>query len=514
MIGTMIKRLIFLSLTLLFTASCSRLSMPVEGVLGGKGFLSWLPPRFSASETLVVPRPQEAWWEAFESTELNQLVEQALNENFDLRSALARLAQARAQMIIEGSAQFPAIDVTGGVGVDGPSGGPGTSEDLSAWDARNLWQFGVLLNYEVNLWGRDEFSSEAAYNRALASEFEREALTLSLTSEVVRTYFEVLALTERVQVAEQNLAAVSIIERGLQARLQQGDATLLDVTQQRILLNNVSAQVDAIEIQRYRAQSRLASLIGKPPGGLRLSSNSVTAVNVPLVDAGLPSDLLCRRPDIKRAEATLLSAQFDLQAARANLLPSFSLSASTGLGSFELSNLLSPESIFINGTADLVQNVFDGGRREAEVALASARETEFLNVYANTVLTSLLEVEGALVSLQLNSKQYNSMSDASDFASQLSEYSVELLERGGIDYLRLFEIQRTVLETQDLTVIARYNQITSTINLIKAIGGGLNAGSSNECVGEKVLPLPTAAWSRAAGHGTTAPTLRPQRVSY
>jgi NodT family efflux transporter outer membrane factor (OMF) lipoprotein len=488
--------------------------MSGEGVSGGRGFLSWLPSRFSVSETPPIPRPQEAWWETFESAELNQLVEQALNENFDLRSAVARLSQARAQMIIDGSARFPTIDVTGGVGVDGPSGGIGTAQDRSSWDTRELWQVGVLLNYEVNLWGRDEFSSEAAYNRALASDFQREALALSLTAEVVRTYFEVLALTERVEVAEQNLAAVSAIERGLQARLEQGDATLIDVTQQRILLNTVSSQVDAIEIQKHRAQSRLASLIGQPPGSLRFESNSVTAANLPMVDAGLPSDLLCRRPDIKRAEATLLSAQLDIQAARANLLPSFALSASTGLGSFELSNLLAPESIFINATADLVQNVFDGGRREAEVALASARETEFLNDYANTVLTSLREVEDALVGVQLNSSQYNSMRDASDLADQLSEYSVELLERGGMDYLRLFEIQRTVLETQDLSIVARYNQITSTINLIKAIGGGLNAGSVSECVGEEGLPMPTAAWSQAAGHDTIAPTLRPELVSY
>lgn len=506
----MLKMLLGMTLVVVAASGCSRIELLGEGAIDARSGLDWLPFRFSGRSQPSLERPSQAWWESFDNPELDSFVLQALSENFDLKSAVARLGQARAQMIIDGSARFPTIDVTTGGSLDGPSGGIGTAENRRSWDAREAWQVGVLLNYEVNLWGRDEFSSEAAYNRALASEFGRQALLLSLTSEVVRTYYEVLALTERVQVAEQNLAAVSAIERGLQSRLEQGDATLIDVTQQRILVKNVSSQVDSLEIQRQRALSRLAVLVGQPPGSIAISEYSVTDANLPLVDAGLPSDLLCRRPDIRRAEFTLLSANLDLQAARANLLPSFSMSAGVGQGSFELSNILAPESLFINATADLVQNIFDGGRRKAEVALASARETEFLNGYANTVLTALREVEDALVGVDLSTSQYNSMRDASELANDLSRLSVELLERGGMDYLRLFEIQRTVLETQDLSVVARYNQITSTINLMRAIGGSFNVSEAGECIGDEPLPDPSDAWSRAAGQAA----LRPQAVSY
>lgn len=506
----MIKIFLSLALIIVSVSGCSRFDLAGEGTADPKSGLSWLPFKFAGRSQPVLEQPSQAWWESFGSSELDSFVQQALSENFDLKSAVARLEQARAQMIIDGSARFPTIDVTAGGSLDGPTGGVGTVESGAPWYIREMWQIGAVLNYEVNLWGRDQFNSEAAYNRALASEFGRQTLSLSLTSGIVQTYYEALALTERVRVAEQNLAAVSAIERGLQSKLEQGGSTLIEVIQQRILVLNVSSQVDALENQRQKALSRLAVLTGQPPGSIKFSEYSVTDASLPLVDAGLPSDLLCRRPDIKRAEVTLLSANLDLQAARANLLPSFTMSGGIGQGSFELSNILAPESLFINATADLVQNIFDGGRRKAEVALASARKKEFLYNYANTVLIALQEVQDALVGVDLSTRQYKSMQDASKLGAELSRISVDLLERGGMDYLQLFEIQRTVLETQDLSVVARYNQILSTVNLMRAIGGSFNASEAAECAGDEPLPQPSDAWSRAAGQ--TA--LRPQPVSY
>lgn len=452
---------------------------------------AWFPERFSATASGRAISGESHWWYSFSSNELNSVVDASLNENYDLRSAIARLQQARTQVLIDNSLRYPTVDLSPSLGIDVPGGGIGTAIDGGSQEARQLWQAGLSVNYELNMMGRETFATRAAYNRALASEYAREALLVSLISEVARAYFQVLALSDRVAVAERNLAAITAITQGMQTRLERGDATIVAVNQQRILQNNTSAEVSALILERERVKNRLASLLGRPPSSLNIQTNSLSAISLPAVDPGLPSDLLCRRPDIQRAEATLVSAQLDLNAARANLFPSISLTGNAGLGSLELSDLLSPQSIFINTSASVIQTVFDGGRRDAEVDLASARNRELLADYANTVVIALQEVEDALAGVALTSLQYESLRDASNLAQEMLDLSVSSVERGGLDYLQLLEIQRTVLQTQDREIIARLEQLLATVDLVKALGGGLHATPSLNCIESAAANVPS-----------------------
>ena len=272
---------------------------------------------------------------------------------------------------------------------------------------------------------------------------------------------------------------------------------MIDVSQQLVLQSNTDAQVTNLKLQRERALNRLALLVGTTPSALKLSGGLVENVNTPVVQPGLPSDLLCRRPDIRRAEAALESAQADLYAARANLLPSFALSAQGGFGSFLLSSILAPQSLFYNLSANLVQNVFDGGKRKSEVELANAKNRELLEAYANTVLSAMRDVEDGLSGVALTAKQYAALDNARKRARQLAEYSVKVVERGGMDFVQLYQVQGTVIAAEDAAINGRYEQIRASVDLYKAIGGGLRLGE-NPCLGGGKLPEADARWRARA----------------
>lgn len=463
-------------------AACSTID-GIEDVKNGQDEIKpWFPKQFSLEVSAAESVNEEYWWSSFSDDGLNFAIESALSQNYDLGSAVARLQQARAQFLIDNSRRFPALNLSSTLNIDAPADGIGTGLDEGGLRSAKLGQAGIGINYEFNVMGRDKFSAQAAYNRALASEYAREALFVSLIGEVATTYFEYAALKERVKVAERNLAVITTITEGLQTRLDRGDTTIVTVLQQKILQNNTSAEVNDLTLQREKAKNRLLSLLGRPISPLKIETVSLSKIEIPKIHPGLPSDLLCRRPDIKRAEALLVGAQLDLSAARANLFPSITLTSNLGLGSFELADVLSPESIFINASANLVQTIFDNGGRKAELTLATARNRELLSDYANTVVIALQEVEDSLDGVALTSRQYETLRVASDLAQQMLDISITSVERGGLDYLQLLEIQRTALLTQDREIVARFEQILATVDLVKALGGGLETSSLSRCV--------------------------------
>lgn len=459
----------------------------------GPDYVKWIPKTFNGASNEILPRPKELWWQDFGSTELNGLVESALKNNFDLRIAVARVAQTRAQANVVRAAQSPNVDLTAGYKNQAPGAGVGYAATTEDWGSQPVWQAGLAINYELDLWGKKGFNSQAAYSLAVASEFNREVVALSLVSDVVTVYFQVMALSERIAVGERNLETIRMVGRNLQRRLDRGDSTLIDVSQQLILQSNTDAQLTSLKLQRERALNRLALLLGTTPSALKLNGGLVEDIRTPVIEPGLPSDLLCRRPDIRRAEAALQSAQADLYAARANLLPSFALTAQGGFGSFLLSSILAPQSLFYNLSANLVQNVFDGGKRRSEINVADAKNRELLEEYANTVVSAMRDVEDGLAAVALTAKQYDALNNARKRARQLSQYSVTLVERGGMDFVQLFQIQSTVIAAEDAAINGRFEQIRASVDLFKAVGGGLRVGE-DPCLGGGKLPKADARW--------------------
>ena len=463
----------------------------------GPEYVGWLPTSFKTPVDQQLPRPKELWWQDFGSEELNGVVETALKNNFDLRIAIARVSQTRAQADIVKSTQYPTIDANVRYGIQGPTPGPGYAANTSQWNSQPLWQAGALVNYEVDLWGKKGFDTKSAFSQALASEFNRQAVALSLVGDVMTVYFQIVSLDERIAVSERNLESIRGVGRGLERRVELGDATLIDLSQQLILQNNTDALVTGLKLQRERAINRLAALLGTTSSAIKIKAKSVEEFSAPIVAPGLPSDLLCRRPDIRRAEASLEAAEADLLAARASLFPTFSITGGGGYGSFLLSQLTMPQSLFYNISSKLVQNIFDAGKRRAQIQLASAKNVELLEGYANTVVGAMRDVEDGLSSVALTARAYAALNESRNRAQRLAVMSAKVVERGGMDYVQLYEIQRTVIASEDAAISARGDQLIASVNLYKAIGGGMKL-ENDPCFGGGNLPKANASWVERA----------------
>jgi len=460
-------------------------------------YVTWVPPAFKTPVEERLPKPKEFWWKDFESEELNHLVNTALTNNYDLRVAIARVSQARAQAAVVRSTLFPTVDIMPGYSLQGPGLGPGTAKDTTTWQTQSAWRVGALVNYETDIWGKQGFNTQSAISQALASEFNRESVVLGLVGDVISTYFTVVSLTERIAVGERNLVEIMKITNGLKRRMQMGDSTMLDVSQQLIFQNNTQALIVSQKLQRDDAFNRLAALMGQVPSSFAIKAKSVEEIKVALVTPGLPSDLLCRRPDIRRAESMLEASRADLYSARANILPSFQLTGGAGYGSFLLSTLAAPQSIFYSLGASFIAHVFDGGRRSAEERVADAKNVEMLEAYAGTVVSALRDVESALAGIKLTAEGYFYTNKARDQARLLAKQSERMLEWGGIDYIQLYEIQRQVFSAEDAAVASKADQLKASVDLYKSIGGGMSLGN-DPCLGGGKLPPADPAWVQLA----------------
>ena len=439
----------------------------------------WIPADYTKAPDAAAPNAVAAeWWRAFNSEELNRFVGQALTYNYDLKAAIYRVAQTGAQAEVVRAAQYPTLDAIAGYQNQAPYNGIGTAPTSADWVAQPVYQAGLRAGYEVDLWGKKGFNTDTALQKAVSSAYARDTLAITLTASVVTAYFTAVSLTERITVAKRNLAGIREVQHGISERVRRGDGTAIDLGQQTILVRNTEANVASLVNLREQQMTLLAQLVGGVPGKLSIEASSMTVFSPLLVQPGLPSELLCRRPDIRAAEADLLGAQADLYAARANYLPAFPLTAQGGIGSYYLSTITSPQSLFFTITAQLVQSIFDGGRRKAEEQAANARNYELLETYAKTVQTAMRDVEDALTSIKQTNERYASLGEARVTAQKLESDTQKLLEWGAIDFLQLLTIQQTVLNSEDSYITAENDRLKASVDLVKALGGGVIPGDS------------------------------------
>lgn len=459
----------------LILVACTKPITKEADAPGGRDYVgSWVPASYARSAVGNTARGVDAeWWRAFNNDELNLLVAQSLSYNYDLKAAVYRVAQTGAQAEAVRAAQYPTLDAIAGYQSQAPVNGIGTAATPEAWNAQPVYQLGLRAGYEVDLWGKKGFNTDAALQKAVSSAYARDALALTLTANVVAAYFTTVSLTERIAVARRNLDGIRQVQRGIAERVRRGDGTAIDLAQQTILVRNTEANVASLVNLREQQLTLLAQLVGGVPGKLAIRAASMSEFSPIPARPGLPSELLCRRPDIRAAEADLLGAQADLYAARANFLPAFPLTAQGGIGSYYLSTITSPQSLFFNITAQLVQSIFDGGRRKAEEQAANARNFELLEIYAKAVQTAMRDVEDALTAIRQTNERYVSLGEARVTAQKLESDTQKLLEWGAIDFLQLLTIQQTVLNSEDSYITAQNDRLKASIDLVKALGGGV-----------------------------------------
>lgn len=425
----------------------------------------------SWSEAVATPSTTQHleadWWRSFESAELAALIDQALAGSPDLRIATERVVQAEIAVRTAGASLFPALNLSASTQAR-ETGGSGTAD---ASDQSNL---GLALSYEIDIWGSNMLALEGSRAQLAATRFDYEGTRLSLVAGVANAYAQILAQRARIEIARNNLEIAERLFRIVEARYQNGAASALDVSRQRATVMSARDSLLPMETQERQLLRALALLTGNVPQGFDVQGGSLYALTLPPVDAGLPAELLARRPDIAAVEARLLGADANIAVARAALFPlklSLGLTTNLSSGEFGFVDLANPAHA-ATLTLSLVQAIFDGGRLRGQVESAESSRRQLVEQYRSTVLTALKEVDDVLGELERSRRQEESQRAIRDEYSRALQLS-ELRYREGSDSLTtLLDAQRSLFSAEDTLLQQRLTRLTATINLYKALGGG------------------------------------------
>ena len=445
---------------------CIAIAAALSGCAGGPAFQRpdvVLPAEWqSVVGTPSVAPVSPTWWTDFQSQELNRLVAAAIENNRDLKAAASRIAQARALAQIAGANLAPSIGASADVVREKRGGNPRSTRQSAS----------LATSIEPDIWGKNRQSHEAATSRLESSVHAQRAVTLALQAEVATTYFVVLSAQDRLAVAQKNLGTAETLLRLVQAQHRAGAISGLEVARQQSLVASVKADIAPLRQQIQQALNALAVLLGRYPQNLSIAKTPLDSVRLPQVSAGLPSTLLERRPDIQKAETDLAAAQADIDVARAALFPSIKLTASGGGESASLASLLRPSNVVYAFAAGLTAPIFDGGRLRGQLAVAKARQDELLQVYQQSILLALREVEDSLSALQNLADQAAQQKDVVTHATTALRIAELRYRNGAFEFATVVDAQRVLLaaqSTQESITLSRY---AATISLYRALGGG------------------------------------------
>ncbi|MFI8479498.1 efflux transporter outer membrane subunit [Pseudomonas sp. NPDC078700] len=404
------------------------------------------------------------WWQQFASSELDQLVEQALLNNYDLSAAVARVQQAQANARIAGAPLLPKLD--GNIGASRN----GRFDDSSELEGGRYFT-GLAASYEVDLWGRLRAEDDSALASLRASQYDRAALQITLSASVVSSWLQQVGLQQRLRIAQLNLSNAERVLAIVESRQLAGAATNLELAQQRGIVAQQQRSLASIRQQSDDSKATLAVLLGLTNSNqLVLTEQQLERLQLPDIDAGIPSQLLLQRPDLARAEAQLAAAEANVNAARAALLPRLNLSAAVDSNVGHASDLLSNPIYSLS--AALLAPIFDGGRLNAEHDLAKALRSELLANYQASIVSAFADVQLALNALAGIDAQLQAQVQVEQQAILALRLSEERYRAGAETLLTLLDTQRTLYTAQDDTALLQLARLQAGAALNRAMGGG------------------------------------------
>ncbi len=405
--------------------------------------------------------PPLDWWRGFRSRELSEIIEEARAANLDIAAAVARIVQADAQARIAGSALLPVVDLDGNA-----------TRSHAAETNTKVVRASLTASYEIDFWGKNRAALRAAEQAAVASRYDREVIGLSTVAAAANAYFQVLAAQDRLQVNRENVASASRVLNLIQQRLNAGTASALDTAQQESLLNTQRAALPSLEQSLTQNRNALALLLARSPESVRIRGGSLRSISYPRVTPGLPSELLAQRPDIREAEALLAAANANVENARAQFLPSISITGEGGYSSAVLKTLLRPESALYNVGVGLTQPIFDGLRLQGNLDLTKGRQDELLQNYRKSVISGFVDVENALDAVRQASLRERLQREVVTSSQRAFDISEQRLNQGTIDLVTVLQTQQTLFQAQDNLVQARLAHVQAIVSLYQALGGG------------------------------------------
>jgi NodT family efflux transporter outer membrane factor (OMF) lipoprotein len=430
--------------------------------------------------------PDGPWWESFGDPILTGLVARSAAANTDLRIAVHRLREARAQRGVVSAALLPQVDLNGSfsnsrfsengflTGLREPGSEGGLPGAIAPGQQINLCQVGLDASWEIDIFGRNRRAVEAADAEIAAAGFGVGDVLLTVAAEVADGYAQLRGVQARLALAHRTLAAVQETLSVVTEQASAGLASDLDLSRAQTQVYTTAARIPDLEAAERTAVRRLEVLIGAMPG--TLDSQLSRAADIPsspeALDAGIPSDVLRRRPDVRIAERRLASATARVGVATADLFPRFSLTGSFGLQSQELGNLPSGDSRFWAIGPSVRWPILDFGRVRANIRVQDARSAQALAAYEGTVLRALSDVEIALVRLSRERARAVQLDRAAGSARRSTELAEELYRGGLLEFLDLLDARRTQYLAEDAATQATAAVVSDTVALYRALGGG------------------------------------------
>jgi len=454
---------------ILFLASCKLgPNFQLPGATGGD---KWKEGKATAQAHLP-----DAWWRLFGDSELNRLVDRSLAANNDLAAARSRVDTARALIGADRARLFPTLDLSGSAGIsrasaDAATNGLPTTVPIDLTTERYRSTFN--LSYDVDLWGRNRRLVEAANAEFSATEARLDAQRLGIATEVARQYFLLRGLDSQEAVLNDTLRSR---QDTLDIQKSRADAGLIDdLSSSRARTELELARNDLASVQRQRgsAEHALAVLCGVRPADFSVSRRSADS-HLPNIKAGLPAEVLLRRPDVRAAEQNLRAANARIGVAEAAFYPNFNLTGSAGLESLEAKRFLDWENRVLSLGAGLAAPIIDGGANTANYRAARSRHDEALAAYRQTLLIALREVEDAMVDLKGLSRSRSALNAALTSAKDTRNLAKERFDKGLTNYLEVVDGDRTILQVRLALSQVEAQQRITLAALAKALGGGWN----------------------------------------
>jgi len=409
----------------------------------------------------------EKWWEVFEDKELQGLIRTALQNNYDVRIAAARVLEAQAQLGITRADQLPSLGVGGNItSIRNPAVGP-----IPAYEVTQ-GQVSASAAWNLDFWGRYRRATESARATLLANQWAQKEVMATLVSNVASSYFLLRQLDLQLEISNRTLSSRQDSLELTKTLERHGINTLLDVRQSEQLVYTAASEVPDLERQIAQQENAISILLGSNPSDVPRGLKLTEQPHSPEVPVGLPSALLERRPDIREAEQNLIAANAQIGVARAAYFPQISLTANAGYQSASLTDLFTGPAGVWTLAGTLTQPIFEGGRLKSGVRLAEAQHEQLLLAYQQTIQGAFRDVSNALVAYRKNREfriqQQNLVESAQD-AARLSEMR---FKAGTTDYLEVLTNETNSFSAELALAQAQGNELNALVQLYQALGGG------------------------------------------
>ena len=414
------------------------------------------------------------WWTLYQDQVLNDLVAKALQNNSDIKLAVARIEESDAVLREVGAALFPQIDLNSAASRTRATTTGATP--VLANNPRSNFNAQLRTSFELDFWGKLSRTKEAARAQALSTRYAKDTVALSLAGLVASNYLLLRSLDSQLLLTQVSLKSREESLALTQRRLEGGVVSALDVQQAEVARENLSAQLSDLNRLRSLSLHQLAVLTGDME--LNIASADIKSLPIPPTPpAGLPSALLESRPDVRQAEEQMVAANANIAVAKAALYPSISLTAGFGGESMQLGDVLKSASRIWTGGLSLNLPIFDAGKLNARVDQASAKQKQVLASYEGVIQNAFREVNDALVSLRLQTEREAALNKAQVAAQKALQISENRYQSGYSAYLEVLDAQRVYNDAALTFIQSRQARLVATVSLFKALGGGWQASA-------------------------------------